>query len=203
MKGRVLWWLLLLFCLLISAYALMLVAVRPPEIRERFAAFPLAAYVHFFGGAVALALGPFQFRPTLRAKRLALHRALGRVYVASVLVSGMAGLVLAFRSQGGVPAHLGFGALAVLWVVTGSLAWRRIVARDVASHRDWMVRNFSLTLAALTLRIYLPLSLLAGVPFPYAYAAISWLCWVPNLLVAEWLVEHSRLASAARPQVAR
>ena len=110
----------------------------------------------------------------------------------------MAGLLLAFRSQGGVPAHLGFGSLAVLWIVTGALAWSRIVARDVASHRDWMVRNFPLTLAALTLRVYLPLSLLAGVPFPYAYPAIAWLCWVPNLLVAEWLVSRSRRGAERR-----
>lgn len=48
-----------------------------------------------------------------------------------------------------------------------------------------MVRNVSLTLAAVSLRIYLPLSMLAGIPFELAYPAIAWLCWVPNLWVAE------------------
>jgi len=42
-----------------------------------------------------------------------------------------------------------------------------------------------LTFAAVTLRIYLPLSLAFGVQFATAYPAISWLCWVPNLFVAE------------------
>jgi hypothetical protein len=51
-----------------------------------------------------------------------------------------------------------------------------------------MIRSFALTLAAVTLRLYLPLSRIAGIPFYDAYVPIAWLCWVPNLLVAEtWL----------------
>ena len=37
---------------------------------------------------------------------------------------------------------------------------------------------------------YLPASMLAGVPFEVAYPAIAWLCWVPNLLVVEWLLRR-------------
>ena len=48
-----------------------------------------------------------------------------------------------------------------------------------------MVRNFSLTLAAVSLRVWLPLSMMAGIDFVLAYSVIAWLCWVPNLLIAE------------------
>ncbi|MFL6197652.1 MAG: DUF2306 domain-containing protein [Thermoanaerobaculia bacterium] len=195
MKRRPFWWLLIFFAFVISAYALALLAVpaaRPPFLRERFAVFPLATYVHLLGGAVALAAGPFQFLAKLRAKRPGLHRVLGRVYVVSILSSGTGGFILAFVSQEGMAAHLGFASLAVAWIVTGALAYRRIRVRDVAGHRDWMLRSYALTLAGVTLRIYLPLSLLAGVPFAYAYPAISWLCWVPNLLVVERLVSRRR-----------
>jgi hypothetical protein len=41
-------------------------------------------------------------------------------------------------------------------------------------------------LAAVTLRLYLPLAALGGIPFEEAYPAIAWLCWVPNLVAAEW-----------------
>src|SRR5260370_20371385 len=57
-----------------------------------------------------------------------------------------------------------------------------------------MIRSYALTLAAVTLRIYLPASQIAGIPFPDAYQTISWLCWVPNLVVAEWWILRSRLA---------
>jgi hypothetical protein len=50
-----------------------------------------------------------------------------------------------------------------------------------------MVRNFALTFAAVTLRLWLPGSVLSGVPFEVAYPIVAWLCWVPNLVVAELL----------------
>ena len=75
--------------------------------------------------------------------------------------------------------------MAVLWLYTGLRAFLAIRRGEVSEHRRWMVRNFSLTLAAVTLRILLPMSGNAGIPFEVAYPAIAWLCWVPNLLVAE------------------
>lgn len=191
MKRKALWWLMTLFALLISAYALALVflpAARPPFVRDRFDWAPLAAYAHIAGGGLALATGPFQFSSWLRARWLSLHRLLGRVYLLSILASGIGGFVIAFVSQGGVPAHLGFGCLAILWVFTGAVAYRRAVTGDVAHHREWMIRNYSLTLAAVTLRFYIPLSVIADVPFEQAYRVIAWVSWIPNLAVAEWLV---------------
>jgi hypothetical protein len=85
---------------------------------------------------------------------------------------------------GGIVSKLGFASLAVLWLYTGLRAFLAIRRGEVSEHRRWMVRNFSLTLAAVTLRILLPLSGIAGIPFEVAYPAIAWLCWVPNLLVA-------------------
>ncbi len=51
-----------------------------------------------------------------------------------------------------------------------------------------MTRSYALTLAAVTLRIWLPMSQVAGIPFADAYQVVAWLCWVPNLVVAEWLI---------------
>ncbi|MFV3517468.1 DUF2306 domain-containing protein, partial [Mycobacterium tuberculosis] len=56
----------------------------------------------------------------------------------------------------------------------------------IASHRRWMVRSFALTLAAVTLRIYLPLSDVLGIGFAASYPVVAWLCWVPNMAVVEW-----------------
>jgi hypothetical protein len=60
--------------------------------------------------------------------------------------------------------------------------------RRIDLHRAWMLRSYSLTFAAVTLRIWLPLSQVAGLPFLPSYQAIAWLCWVPNLIVVEWFV---------------
>jgi len=74
------------------------------------------------------------------------------------------------------------------------MAWLRVRSRDYAAHREWMIRSYALCLAAVTLRVYLPLSAMAGIPFSESYPAISWLCWVPNLIIAEWFLVRSSIA---------
>jgi hypothetical protein len=93
---------------------------------------------------------------------------------------------------GGPVAQLGFAVLAVLWLYTGIRAYLAIRRGVVAKHRQWMVRNFALTFAAVTLRLYLPIPLIAGLDFALAYSIIAWLCWLPNLAFAEWRYNTAR-----------
>ena len=182
------WQVMTAMSLLIATYALGLFLVpqaRPPFLRGRTDMFGLAVPLHFAGGGIALAFGAFQLNASLRSRRLQLHRLLGRIYVVSVVVGGIAGLRLAIASQGGTIARAGFSALACLWLFSTVRGFLRIRAGDDVSHRAWMIRSYSLTCAAVTLRIYLPLSLAVGIPFEVAYPAIAWLCWVPNIIVAE------------------
>lgn len=177
----------------IVAYGLMpLDAVVDERLRVTFEAHKFALYSHIFGSAVALGLGAFQFSSRLRTKRTALHRRMGRVYLGvGVLIGGIAGIFMAVHAYGGVTARLGFGCLAVGWLYTGARAYAAIRSRDIASHRRWMIRNFSLTFAAVTLRLYGPASFVAGIPFEQAYPIIAWLAWVPNLIVAEcWFIRR-------------
>lgn len=161
-------------------------ALVHPDMRAVFTANPAGIYSHVFGSVVALAIGPFQFSTSLRSRRPQVHRWLGRLYLGvGVLVGGVSGLFMAYHAFGGPAARLGFACLAVAWLFTGSRAYVAIRAREVATHRRWMARNFALTFAAVTLRMYLPASGIAGIPFETAYPVIAWLCWVPNLLAVE------------------
>ncbi|HSN73071.1 MAG TPA: DUF2306 domain-containing protein, partial [Steroidobacteraceae bacterium] len=139
--------------------------------------------------AVALILGPLQFIRRLRTRRPTWHRWIGRTYLGvGVLEGGLAGLYLAIHAFGGPVAQLGFAFLAIAWLQTGMLAYLAIREGDVSRHQKWMIRNFALTFAAVTLRLYLPSSAVAGIDFETAYPVIAWVCWVPNLLVAERVV---------------
>jgi len=161
-------------------------ALVHPDMRESFRSHALVVYTHVFAAAVALLLGPFQFSTRLRRARPALHRLSGRLYLLlGVLTGGLAGLYLSQYAYGGTVARLGFGSLAACWLVTGALAYRAIRRGDLRAHRRWMLRNFALTFAAVMLRIYVPLSFMAGLDFERAYALIAWLCWVPNLVVVD------------------
>lgn len=158
-----------------------------PEMKASFTAHPYGVYLHIFGSLTALALGPFQFHSGLRQKRPTLHRWSGRIYLAvGVLIGGGAGLYISQYAFGGSFAKAGFAVLAILWLYTGLKAYLAIRQKNFQEHQKWMIRNFSLTFAAVTLRIYLPVSMVSGIEFSVAYPIIAWLCWVPNLIFAEW-----------------
>ena len=102
---------------------------------------------------------------------------------------------MSFQAFGGLGARAGFASLAVAWLYTGFRAYRAIRARDIASHRRWMIRNLALTFAAVTLRIWIPMSFVFAIPFAVSYSIIAWFCWVPNLLVAELILSKAHNAT--------
>lgn len=175
---------------------------RNPLVVNLLANNPYAAPAHFIGGAIALLIGALQLNAPLRTRFISLHRWLGRIYLFAVLAGSVAGLVLAPGSFGGLVAQMGFGALAVVWFVTTLLAYRSIQGRDVSAHRAWMIRSYALTYAAVTLRLYIPASQAMGASFEIAYPVIAWLCWVPNLFVAEWFI-RSKFAFASPASLAK
>lgn len=182
-------------CLLVAAYALAIVvapSMRPPLMQQRIDQHPVAVLLHLAVGALVIALAPLQLGDGVRRRWPALHRWSGRAYLVGVLMSGLGGLALATVSQGGMPAHLGFGLLSLAWMGTTAMGVQRILSGDVPAHRRWMARSVALTFAAVTLRIYIPLGVVLGLPLEPSYQAIAWLCWVPNLLVAEWLLRPGR-----------
>lgn len=149
------------------------------------------AATHFGVGALVLSIGPFQFLPGIRAKLPTVHRWIGRVYVTGCILSGLAGLMLATYTNAGPVARTGFTLLAGLWLATTGVAFLKARGRDYKAHKQWMIRSYALTLAAVTLRIYLPVSMIGfEKDFLDVYPAISFACWVPNALIAEWMIRR-------------
>ncbi|MGC2558937.1 MAG: DUF2306 domain-containing protein [Terriglobales bacterium] len=191
-RSTALWWVMLVLSLAIVGYGATYFLAIPRN--PHFARYILPLRLHIAGGMGALLLGPWQFSQRLRARALNVHRWMGRGYLLEVGLGSIAGFVMACVSSEGMPTHLGFGILAVLWFGTGLQAYRSVRKGDIQAHREWMIRNFALTLAAVTLRIELPVMLaLLHWPFRVSYITVSWLCWVPNILVAEWMVRGRRL----------
>lgn len=185
-----LFWLTALLCVAVALLSARFLLPQPfmaeamaPHIEAR----PLIFLTHVASAGTALALGAFQL-VTWRGPRRGWHRWAGRIYVAACLVGAVSGFGLAVTSIAGPVAGLGFGLLAVAWFVTTAMGWRKAVAGQFSQHRRWMIRSLSLTFAAVTLRIMLPLALANGLDFGDAYRVIAFIAWIPNLLLAElWL----------------
>lgn len=184
------WFFMALAAFAVAGYALFVAVSTPGDasvVADMFATSTSGALSHFLAGAVVIIAGALQFNSRIRTGHPDWHRWLGRLYVVGILIGGVAGFYMALHSTGGIVTHFGFGFLALAWIGTTLVAYLQIRAGNVQDHRAWMIRSYALTLAAVTLRIYIPLFLMAGISFDEAYPVISWLCWVPNILVAEWL----------------
>lgn len=170
--------------------------------------------VHIFTAAVALVLGPLQFIPRIRSRRR-VHRTIGRAYLLlGVAPSAVTAIPVAMWS-GRLLTQIGLTTAAVLWVITGVLAYRAARRRDFAAHRAWMMRNYALTFLAVTSRLLTPLLLLAQIPLTGADPATlgdratsmipvgQTLGWILNLLIVEIVLRRGlssgRTSRAPRP----
>ncbi|MBL0969204.1 MAG: DUF2306 domain-containing protein [Brevundimonas sp.] len=182
--------LLALMCLAVALFSARFLLPEPfmaEGMAGHLQARPVVFLAHVGGGVVALALGAFQL-VTWRGPRRRWHRIAGRIYVVACLTGAVAGLGLALTSTAGPVASVAFSLLALCWFGTTAMGWRRAISGDFAQHRRWMLRSLSLTFAAVTLRIMIPLAEIRGLDFAVAYPAIAILCWVPNLVLMElWL----------------
>ena len=160
-----------------------------------------AFYIHIIFGGIALLIGWIQFSVRLRRKYLKTHRFIGKIYVIAVAMSSMAGLYIAFFATGGLVCVLGFGSLAILWVISNIKAYSTIRQGHIRQHQNWMICNYALTFAAVTLRIWLPLlSAFVFHDFIPAYRVVSWLCWVPNLVIALIIINKMKVTPALLSQ---
>lgn len=184
-----LWILSFLVALVSVRFAFVAIETIPPFMVHHLEIRPIVFYGHVAAASVALALLALQFSPRLRMARPALHRWFGRLYVGCVALGGVSGVWLGATTSAGVVAGAGFVILGLLWLWTTAKAVGFARVRDFARHRAWMIRSASLTLAAVTLRIYLPLlSVMLGLET--GYVLVAWLCWVPNILLAEWVLRR-------------
>jgi len=151
---------------------------------------------HAVFSSIALLSGPWQFLLLLRQRWPLVHRWIGRVYCSAVLLGWLSSLPIAAHAQAGAISSAGFLTLGFFWIGFTAAGYSSIRSGKVVAHRRWMIRSFALTAAAITLRIYLPLLPLTGLSFSTSYRIIAWACWVPNLLVAEWLLRYQ---SASEP----
>lgn len=191
------WWVMAVPAIISGLWAIF-VSAQPDTLGEqgsRMFAIPLIAWVHTAGGGVASLIGPFQFSKRLRRNHRKAHVWLGRTYLVAVAASAVGGLCLSPGSLASDTLGIAFVLLALAWLHTGWQAYAAIRQRDVEAHRRWMIRNFALTYAAVTLRIQMPLLIAGGMEPVLALNVVGWTCWVPNLIAVEWWLRRTSSAT--------
>ena len=154
----------------------------------------IAFYTHIFCGGIALLIGWSQFVAKWRVQKLNLHRTLGKIYVASVLCSSLAGIGIGIFAAGGWITVLGFNTLSTIWFYTTLKAYTTIRIGNMKNHKKWMVYSYAICFAAVTLRIWMPILIIVFGEFLMAYRIVAWLCWLPNFFIA-YLINNKKVTN--------
>jgi uncharacterized membrane protein len=170
------------------------VAAQFRGLDDLFAHYPLLTLVHIVPGLLFMLLGPLQFSSTLRVRHLRWHRLTGRIFVVCGVVIGISALMMSF----GMPAIGGFNQaaattlFATFFLIALCRAFWHIRRREVALHREWMIRAFSVGLAVATIRpiigMFFATRRFSGLT-PYEFFGTGfWIGFVLHLIAAEtWI----------------
>lgn len=153
--------------------------------------------VHMVASAIVLLM-----LPVVIAVRQSpnLHRKIGRVLGAFVVVGGLTALPVAIFSHSSLPARAGFFTQGVVWLTLLIVGWRAIRSGDRDRHIVMMLAMAAVTTGAVWFRLLTGAAILLEWPFEATYAVTTWICWlVPLALVLAWRQHVVDWALATKP----
>lgn len=156
----------------------------------------ISFYIHVFTSSLLLICGAVQFIPFIIRKYTHIHRISGYIYSIVVLFfSGPSAFIMSYYANGGAAAQCSFLLVSTIWYLSTVYALVAVKQNKYMLHASFMLRSFLLSCSALTLRLYaMILSYLHTDIAPREkYILIAWLSWVPNLLIAEWVIQSGVL----------
>jgi hypothetical protein len=153
----------------------------------------VAFYIHVFTAIFSVLAGFTQFFKRFLWKKT--HRNFGKLYIVTVLVfAAPTGLIMGGLANGGVFSIVAFVLLSILWWLFTFLAYRKVRMRQYEAHAKYMYLSYALTLSAITLRAW-KFGIVHWV-YPMQpmdlYRLVAWLGWVPNLLIAIYLISRGK-----------
>lgn len=151
---------------------------------------------HISSGLIALLIGPFQFSKAFRTKYLKVHRVLGKTYLIAILIGTICSTSLAWTS--GIAVHwtwaLALQMLAFAWISTATMAFIAVKKRNIAQHKEWMIRSYVVTFAFVIFRWLNELSSVQELgKFVERGATEIWVSWVVPLFITEMILQGRKI----------
>lgn len=154
----------------------------------------IAFYIHVFSSIFTLLAGFTQFSNYLLKHHKKVHRFIGKAYAYNIFfINFPSGLIMAIYANGFLPSKIAFIILDCLWFWFTLKAVIEIKKKNINTHKEYMIRSFALTCSAITLRTWKLILSSAFVIDPTTlYMIDAWLGFVPNLILAEWIIRKRR-----------
>jgi uncharacterized membrane protein len=185
--------------ILISGYTPPSPSSNPAEaLDDVFARYPVLTLFHILPALVFLVLAPLQFSRKFRERHLRWHRRNGRIVLVCGTVIGVTALLMSFGMPaiGGVNQAAATTLFALFFLFALGKAFRHIRRREIALHREWMIRAFAIGLAVATIRpingLFFATSRFTGLT-PYEFFGTAfWIGFVLHLIAAETWIHWTR-----------
>jgi uncharacterized membrane protein len=150
--------------------------------------------IHILPGALFLTLAAVQFMPSVRRRHLQFHRWSGRFLVALGLVIGVTALVMSYKMNiGGVNETAATTLYAIVFLICLIKAYLYIRRKEVARHREWMIRAYAVGLGVATTRPIVGMFFAFRRLTPHEFFGIAfWLGFTLTLMAAEAWIDYTR-----------
>lgn len=159
----------------------------------------LVAFAHLIPALLIVFTGPMQFIRHIRKNYSVLHRISGRIFLISGAIGAITGFII-----GGLNPFLGLDgpgfnqAMATLAVTGYTLvcivkAYLTVRKKQFGTHREWVIRSFSIMLGIATERLMLgTLMATTDVGAGELFGATFWMAGVVHILAAEFWIRLTR-----------
>lgn len=170
-----------------------------------FAWHSVLTMMHILPGLLFVTLGPLQFNTKLRGRHPRLHRVSGRIFLVAALIIGVTALVMSFAMPaiGGVLQAVATTVFSVYFLISLGMAFWRIRRREVAQHRRWMIRAFSIGIAVATIRpiigMFFATSRITGWTPHQFFGVAFWIGFVLHAFLAEYWIRQTAPAAETVP----
>lgn len=159
---------------------------------------------HAVAGSLAFLVAPFQFSAKLRRRHPRLHRVMGRLYVAGVVVATPTAVPVAVIL--GPPSLVMATVIqSAGWLVTTGIALYWVRRGDIRQHQEWMLRSypfamvFILARATLTIPAIKEMGEAGFVSVVWSYVAVAGS--LPSLIISLRAMYRRREVKPARTAV--
>jgi uncharacterized membrane protein len=159
-----------------------------------FARHKTLTLIHILPGALFLILAAIQFMPGVRRKHLQFHRWSGRFLVVIGLIIGASALVMSYKMNIGGPNETAATTLyAIVFLFCLLKAYLLIRRKEIARHREWMIRAYAVGLGVATTRPVVGAFFAFRKLTPHEFFGIAfWLGFTTTFMAAEAWIDYTR-----------
>lgn len=204
---RWMWRLMIVLCVIASIAVVrrLTVLTAPPQkgppqlvnLDRQFSDEARLTAAHIIPGLLFVILLPFQFSRSFRNRHLTAHRWIGRILLALGLVIGITAFAMSRHPVGGALENSAIYFYDSFFLFSLIRAFIHARNREIALHREWMIRANSILLGIATTRpvmgVFFATSPLTGLT-PHQFFGIAfWIGFSLTYLAGEAWIRHTRV----------